>query len=177
MDNDDNSFPLLAQPEVTIDITTSPIGNNTNLVGVDNQTATSSITSVISTVTKSVSPSHVKHLLYTMLSGGNRKFTKAMPYCIKLIGKISSLTMFTYLPPMFGINPTLIKWHSTYTDFMKYPRKWICSLMANALCEFDLIVKVSRTFTVNISNSKLLPDPITEFETYMSEWHLILKGM
>ena len=64
MDSNANSFPLLAQPEITIEITNTPINNNASLAGIDNKTATSSITSVASTDPQTGSPSHNKYPLY-----------------------------------------------------------------------------------------------------------------
>ena len=41
--------------------------------------------------------------------------------------------------------------------------------MAKALCEFDLIIKEDPALVVSTSNSKPLPEPITEFESYMAD--------
>ena len=81
MENNDDSFPLISQPEITIDIYNSPIGNNSNLDGIENQTATSSITSVASTTDPKIgSPSLLKHPFYEVLSGCSRKCTNTIPY-------------------------------------------------------------------------------------------------
>ena len=59
---------------------------------------------------------------------------------------------------------------------MNNPRKWNHDIMAQALCEFDLIIKEARGL-VATSSDVLIPNPIKEFDTYMDNVRTVTQIM
>ena len=175
--SDDVSLPLLP-PVLTEDVTvevptenTSEYCTSVNIV--DAETSVSSITAV-STTDSNTLTSPIKHPCYAILNGGRRKQLENMPYRIKLIETILALSPSLYLPSMLSNESPIKCWTRKYMAYMKNPRKWNRAIMAQAFCEFDLIMTEARGLVATSSDS-LIPPPIVEFDSYMNNVRAITE--
>ena len=130
----------------------------------DALTSVSSITGVSREIKHSTS--HINHPCFASLNGSRRKQLENMKYRINLVDSILALRPYTYLPSMLCNEDHVRHWNLEYKAFMKHPRKWNRAIMAQAICEFDLIIKEAGALVASSSDT-LIPEPIQVFNTYM----------
>ena len=131
----------------------------------DNMTAISSVTSVGTDVhiQTQTSTSHLSHPCYAALNGGRRNQLRNMSFRIELVDSILALNTHDFLPTLLCDDKLVKSWYFKYKAYMKFRTKWNRAIMAQAICEFDLIMNKARDM-VAMNN---LPDPIANFEEYM----------
>ena len=156
IESDDVSLPLL--PPI-------PPEDETVEIPTENTFCTAVNAAVVSTDGTTLT-SPLKHPCYAALNAGRRKQLENMPFRIKLIGTILELSPSMYLPSMLSNEFKIKSWTRKYKAYMNNARKLNRSIMAQVLCEFDLIMKEARGLVATSSDS-LIPPPIVQFEMYM----------
>ena len=164
--DDDSQKSQALLPEIVVPNTNPTKKNHGN-----NNTAISSITSIstsqpVSTVDKSC----LVHPYYLVLNGGRRSLLKNMQFRIHLVNSNLALATASYLPYDLCIKAYVKRWFSIHTAYLKAPRKWNRAVMAQAICEFDLIMEEAKTMVASSTTSDdLVPPAIREFYAYMED--------
>ena len=123
-----------------------------------------------SPVTVTLSNDYLKHPCYVILNGGRRKELKNMEYRIYLIGGILRLHPSAFLPSLYKDDIAVKSWYKKYKPYLKHPSKWLRGIMAQAICEFDIILETASgliALTEDAINDQ--PEVIKEFYAYINE--------
>ena len=76
---------------------------------------------------------------------------------IKLVNDVLKVDISEYVPPHLTDDHLIKDWLNTNSSFDKNPSKWKLPLLAQAICDFDVILQRYRA-DVAISNDSL-PQP------------------
>ena len=131
---------------------------------------TSSDISIVSSVTNPIScveivsnDTYVEHPCFEILKGGRRGHLKNMHYRIELVTNILDSPPSTYLQQSYCSNPTVTLWYKKYSPYKKHPKKWNRSVMAAAICEFDILMENASKLAEAKESVEKLPPPLVEF--------------
>ena len=145
-----------------------PVGNSVASIPNPTPETTENDTYTCQVVIES-SDSHLRHPCYEVLKGGRRGQMKNMHFRIELVTDILNSLPSSYLPPNFSESACVKHWYKKYTPYLKHRNKWNRIVMAEAICQFDLLMEQSCKMDDTQEKDCKLPAAIDNFYQYMLE--------
>lgn len=119
-------------------------------------------------VSVTLNDDYMSHPCYVVLNGSRRKELKNMEYRINLISGMLTLSPSSFLPSIYKDNTAVKQWYKKYSPYLKHRTKWLQGVMAQAICELDLILQQASGLVALMEEAaEKQPQEIKEFYTYM----------